>query len=138
MNNAQFRTWLDEHGACAPALEWLGEMDMRTAWHSCKRGDWLLWWLKQAGYARNNLSLITSQIIQRTPLPDGSTVWGLLTDERSSRNAGNGDERHDRGAAWDDATLAATLAAAWDAQCDIIREIVPWMDVEHLMQGVVL
>ncbi len=40
-----FRSYLTRHGACGPALDWLGKKSMRTAWQTCERFDWMIWLL---------------------------------------------------------------------------------------------
>jgi hypothetical protein len=40
---------------CAPAVEWLGERDLETAWSECERGDWMLWLATRAGVDRRLL-----------------------------------------------------------------------------------
>ena len=38
-----FKEQLIQQGACAPAVEWVGDRDIATAWAECPRGDWMLW-----------------------------------------------------------------------------------------------
>jgi len=39
--------------ACSGAREWLGEKDLREAWETCPRADWLIWALGKFAIADN-------------------------------------------------------------------------------------
>jgi len=38
-----FREQLEELHACQPAIDWVNNKDLKTAWATCERGDWMLW-----------------------------------------------------------------------------------------------
>ena len=38
-----FRSLLIELQACSSALDWQGDKSLRCAYHTCQRGDWMLW-----------------------------------------------------------------------------------------------
>ena len=40
----RFRDELITLDACSPAVDWVGERDLKTAWLECERADWMLWW----------------------------------------------------------------------------------------------
>ena len=42
----KFKDKLVKMGACDDAVEWVGDRDEKTAWAECKRGDWMLWLIK--------------------------------------------------------------------------------------------
>ena len=43
MNVPKFKQLLSELRACSAAREWAEGKDLKTAWDTCERGDWLLW-----------------------------------------------------------------------------------------------
>ena len=43
MNVPKFKQLLSELRACSDAREWAEGKDLKTAWDTCERGDWLLW-----------------------------------------------------------------------------------------------
>ena len=43
MNVPKFKQLLSELRACSDAIEWAEGKDLKTAWDTCERGDWLLW-----------------------------------------------------------------------------------------------
>jgi hypothetical protein len=43
MGKTRLRESLRRLGACAEAIDWVGERDLDTAWRECTRVDWMLW-----------------------------------------------------------------------------------------------
>lgn len=43
LDNRALRTILRRIGACQSARHWAHNLDLRTAWMTCERGNWLLW-----------------------------------------------------------------------------------------------
>ncbi len=43
MNVPKFKQLLSELRACSAAREWAEGKDLKIAWDTCERGDWLLW-----------------------------------------------------------------------------------------------
>jgi len=107
------QTFIERYKPCSEAKAWLRtQPDLQTAWDTCERADWLVWALKQTGdHFDNRIRLFLCYIIRNTPLPDGRTVWDLLTDERS-RNAIEVTERYANGAATVEELYAASATAA--------------------------
>ncbi len=106
--------------ACEEAVEWAAPYVVSgDAWNSCARPDWLLWLLEKFGIRDAcNDRLFACWCVRHTPLPDGRSVWDLLTLPGSRRavEVAEGFARgtatdEERGAAWDAASWAA--AAAW-------------------------
>jgi len=105
--------------ACVEAHEWSkGVKDLKTAWATCPRSDWMIWALHRIDFKdERKFRLCACQCVRETPLADGRTLWDLLTDERS-RNAVEVAERFAEGKATDDersAAYAYAYAAAYDA-----------------------
>ena len=49
---------LKRMSACTDAREWAeSQPNAYTAWRTCPRGDWLMWWLSRAGLDRKTLVL---------------------------------------------------------------------------------
>ena len=154
MTNENLVLWLRQHGACAPALDWLGDRDLATAWEDCESPGWMLWLCDHAGISDATMRMLACRFVRETPMGDGRTVWDLLTDERS-RTAVEVAERYARGeataeelrSAWAAAEAAAWAAAeaAWAdaaaeraanaAQCRIIREMISVRDIESAMEA---
>jgi len=107
-------------GACRDAREWA---DNYTTWEQiigkCERSDWLLWLdTKMNILDDKERGLLAVHLVRTTPLPDGRTVYDLLTDERS-RNALVVAERFAKGRATSEELAAAedaARAAAWAAE----------------------
>ncbi|MDI6808939.1 MAG: hypothetical protein QME66_08170, partial [Candidatus Eisenbacteria bacterium] len=38
-----FQTYLENMGACAEAITWVGHRTLERAWAECERGDWMIW-----------------------------------------------------------------------------------------------
>lgn len=67
---------LIELDACAPSIEWSGDMTIGEAWDKCDRGDWMLWYYATV-YPEN---------IRELTLAKGhcaNTVRHLMKDQRS-------------------------------------------------------
>ena len=149
-----FPEWLKEHEACLEGVRWVGKRGLRDAWDELQRPDWMLWLLKELGYDdKRVLRLYACWCVRR--------VWPLLVDARS-RTVVEVTERYavgeataaelwaasldakaaarDAWAAWvaedigdaGDVARDATGAAAWVAQVDHLREVVPWEAVAAL------
>jgi hypothetical protein len=133
MTNAELKTWLTEHLACQPAMDWLGDRDLATAWAECPEPAWMIWLLDERSVDPNRMRMLSCRQVRETPLHDGRTVWDMLTDPRS-RTVVYVAERYARGdatdkeltdaddAAWETvlvaaqaADRAAARAAAWAA-----------------------
>jgi len=73
--------------ACNEAKTWAStQPDLETAWATCERPDWMLWLLHNLGHQDpKNYRLFACWCARSTPLQDGRTTWGLLTDARSKR-----------------------------------------------------
>ena len=99
--------------ACGPAVAWIGDRDLATAWRECPRGDWMLWlvgWTvaaDPASDARRRLVWVACQCA-RLSLP----IWeARYPDDPSPRRAIETAERWTR----DEATIAEVSAAAYAA-----------------------
>lgn len=46
--NLEFKKFLLENDACAPAMEWLGDRTPEQCYNESPRADWLLWWFNEA------------------------------------------------------------------------------------------
>lgn len=129
---------LKRMGVCHDAMLFARKhTSLYAAWRACRRPDWMLWLLGRINYRdARAYRRFACWCVRHTPLPNGRTVWGLLTDERS-RNAVIVAERYARGkatakdldAAWD-AAGAAAGAAARDAQANQLRAMFPWAKVK--------
>lgn len=146
--------------ACSEALDFIqASGSLEAAWSQCNREGWMLWLLRKIGFSQR---LYACACVRRMPLRDGRTVWDLLTDDRS-RNAVVVAENYANGlateeelnaavaAAWDvyswgasglaarDAARAASGdASLWDTQCNILREIVPFLVVQECIDKLCL
>jgi len=153
--------FIEHYRPCDSAVDWLlAQPDLKTAWDTCPRADWLLWALRNTGYADGRtLRLLACDFVRYTPVGDGRTVWNLLADERS-RSAVETSERYANelatdvelaaaraagDAAWAAASDAAAGAAAWAAawaaaknaaaaaQADMVRARIGWADIALLL-----
>jgi hypothetical protein len=113
MTNEQFREWLVSHGACKPALDWLGDRTPQQAWDECPDPRWMFWWLGHTPHDRKTLVLCVCEIAR--------TVLHLVPEgEDRPRIAIETAEAWARG----DATVeqvkeaAAAAYAAYDAAYD--------------------
>ena len=44
-----FKNKLIEMKACKASIKWVGNKDLMTAWDTCQRGDWMLWYMQKRG-----------------------------------------------------------------------------------------
>jgi hypothetical protein len=118
----------DKHDACPEGREWAEDQELLDApmselWaRDDLRYEWRLWILTRPGVATDrDLRLFACRCVRETPLPDGRTVWDLLTDERSrtvvevSERFANGQASQGELAAAGVAAGVAARAAAGDA-----------------------
>ena len=120
MTNSELKTWLVERNACEPALAWLGDRDLATAWEECESPGWMLWLCYHGGISDATMRMLACRFVRETPMGDGRMVWDLLTDERS-RTAVEVAERYARGEATAEelrSAWAAANAAAWAAEAE--------------------
>jgi hypothetical protein len=125
MTNSELKTWLVERNACEPALAWLGDRDLATAWAECESPGWMLWLCDHGGISDATMRMLACRFVRETPMGDGRMVWDLLTDERS-RTAVEVAERYAKGEAtaeelrsawaWANAAANAAAGAAWAAE----------------------
>ena len=116
--NREDSALLEVLGACIDAQVWARDIvDLRMAWMTCKRVDWMLWALKHINFHNDfKLRLYACACVRGTPLADGRTTWDLLTDERS-RVAVDISERYANGTV-SESERAAAGDAAWAAAGD--------------------
>ena len=102
--------------ACNEAKTWAStQPDLETAWATCERPDWMLWLLHNLGHQDpKNYRLFACWCARSTPLQDGRTTWGLLTDARSKR-AVEVAERFAVGEVAEDERVKARAGAAYAA-----------------------
>ena len=126
---------LKKLGACSEGIEFAASAkDLRTAWETCKRADWMLWGLRKIGFSDDKkMRLFACACIRLTPAGKGKTVWDLLNDERS-RNAVVVAERYANGEATGEELKAAAYAAAYAAQSDLLRQWISWDEVEKALK----
>ena len=116
MNANEFMQHLISLGACTDAREWANGKSWQEVYHTCHRGDWLLWLYRRSkGYDFQKLTLAKGLC--------ANTVRHLMQDERSIKavdaaiSFGNGEISRDElnaaaYAAADDISDAAYVAAA--------------------------
>jgi len=124
--------YLKSINACSDAIKWAEGKDLKTAWETCQRGDWMIWLLI------NTDNETTDRELRLIAVKCAREVQHLMTDPRSI-NALNVAERfangeateNELGAAWYAAWYAARAAArdaaraawaAWDAARDAARD----------------
>lgn len=75
-----FKEELKELNACVEAIEWVGEKSFKTAWQTCDRGDWMLWYVfeKRKDFHLGDMRKITMAKVRCSEL-----VKHLLQDDRS-------------------------------------------------------
>jgi hypothetical protein len=85
----QLIAWLKTWGACQAMIDWLEglppDTPLRVVWETCPVGDWAIRVLEGLGADPRRLTWLACEIIRKTPIGDGRTVWNLLTDERSRK-----------------------------------------------------
>ena len=114
MNAEEFKQYLESIGACDDAIEWANGKSWKEVYHSCHRGDWLLWLYRRSkGYDLKKIALAKGLC--------ANTVRHLMNDERSVKavdaaiSYGQGNlTKHELDAAAD-AAYAARAAAAYYA-----------------------
>lgn len=58
----KFRDKLIKINACSEAVEWVDKKGFKTAWKTCSRGDWMLWYVS---INRKELGLEHSRLITK-------------------------------------------------------------------------
>ena len=121
-------------GACADAVEWVGDRTLAQAWSECHRADWMFWFLERSkGWSRDALNeclidIMALALEAARPTCERESYWAQVEAAHAQtrdaiRNKGDlsaaalaADAA--AGAAWaaaDAAADAAALAAAWAA-----------------------
>ena len=110
--------FLEQHHACATAMEFiLSAPDRETAWNTCNRSDWMIWFLRSIRFSDQKVwRLFACWCVRNTPTNDGRTTWDLLSDPRN-RDAVEVAERFANGEASAKELNVARNAAA-DAAAD--------------------
>jgi hypothetical protein len=109
----QFKQYLTNINACSPALEWVGDRDLSTAWAQCQRGDWMLWIASRAG--------VDLRTMTRAKVECAKLVEHLLTDPRSIEALHVAERFADGDATKDDLRAVAAYAYAYAADADAVR-----------------
>ena len=115
----------DLHHACGDGREFAIKFaTMADVWDNCKRPDWLLWILDRLNMPLDrDRRLFACWCAVCTPMADGRMTRALLTDPRSVE-AVRVATRFALGLATEE-QMAAARAAAWDAQSNQLRFLVP-------------
>ena len=99
--------WLETNQACSQSIEWIEENNIQSleeAWHTCGRGDWMLWMAKKLRINKRKLVLCGALCAH--------TVVEYMQDPRS-RNAVRVAFLWGRGKATDAQLKAAREAATY-------------------------
>jgi len=89
--------------ACQEAIEWVGDKDLKEAWETCPRGDWMLWLAAMLKVNHRTLTLAKGRCAE--------TVVHLMKDKRSI-NAVNAAIAYGNGKINNEELAAAAAAAA--------------------------
>jgi len=70
-----FASQLARLNACGEARRWVGKKSLKTAWHQCNRGDWMLWLAASGGVDRRLVVLAACQCARQAlrHVPEGET-----------------------------------------------------------------
>jgi hypothetical protein len=143
MTKSKAVEWARSHHACYEAVQWLESLQknatMADAWKRCKRSDWMLWALEEAGQSERYesvLRLFAVSCARRALLAERKAgrepdkrCWEALRVAKlhANGNANSEDLAAASAAAWDAArgsargsARAAASAAAWDAARDAV------------------
>ena len=137
MDNKQLLERLKKEKACTEAIEWANGMDLKTAWNTCERADWMLWYMCRTDMAteRERIHVICDCAATALKYVPKGEDRPRLAIEATRRYADNPTEKNKvaKATAWA-AARAAARAAAWTApwtaagaaahknMCNIIRE----------------
>ena len=136
--------FVKKYNPCGDARAYLSTQEsIEIAWTDCKRGDWMLWTLKQVNYQ-------DIRALQYVALEVAESVRHLMTDERSTNvlkvtkrfllGQATKEELETAADAAADAAYAAAdaaYAAAYAAQADIVRKYVSWEQIKpYLIKSV--
>ena len=108
----QLSEYLKSINACSDAIKWAEGKDLKTAWETCQRGDWMIWLLT------NSDNEVTDRELRLIAVKCAREVQHLMTDPRSI-NALDVAERFANGEATQEdlyAAMDAAWAAAWAAR----------------------
>jgi len=140
------RIRLEDMNACSEARDWAGGKDLATAWATCERADWMLWYACRVGVSRLFLSMAAHDCIDAAPRADNvfaragvtyarqlataALVVGMQAERAvyaALRSCWKGAEYPTEGY-WpsdDNGTYSSDRAALDKRFCDIIRERIP-------------
>ncbi len=114
------RKHLESLGACAEAMQWIGDRTSAQAWNECERADWLLWWAAKTpvnSYAQIVLAAAGCAGLALIYVPKGEDRPQLAI-EAALRWANNPTERNQRSAKTASRAAAAvesSESAVWRA-----------------------
>ena len=129
MTNTELQLKLTELDACADAIKFCEGKTLQQAWDECTKSEWMFWLMV------NTKTNATDKQLRLIAVKCARQVQHLMTDQRSL-NALDVAERFTNGEATQEELAAARAAAgdaAWaaagDAQCKIIREFIPKIEI---------
>ena len=103
-------------GACEDAVEWVGEKDIKEAWATCHRGDWMLWLCERM---KGSKGWPSEKEIMAIGIACARKVQHIMKDDRSitaldvaQRYVDGNASKEELDAAWDAASAAARDAAS--------------------------
>lgn len=123
--------------ACDEATAWAEGKDIATAWATCERTEWMLWWLRRCDFDREalnrcNLDCMAFALDAARPRNEGKPWWPAIVDAHDRVRRAIIENRSDlpaaRRAAYaaaDAAVYAAAREGANYVLCAIIRKHFP-------------
>ena len=76
----KFKDKLIKMDACEEAVKWVNGKGLKTAWKTCRRGDWMAWYI---GRNKDALGLSDMRLITAAKVKTANLVKHLMKDERS-------------------------------------------------------
>jgi hypothetical protein len=102
--------------ACPEAVDWVDDKDLKTAWNTCERADWMLWLAAKTGIDRKLLVLVACDCAETALkyVPDGEDRPRQAIETARKWCAGEAsiDQVRNDAADADDAATAAAVADA--------------------------
>lgn len=125
---------LEKLGACNDAVSFVRDEcggDLSVAWGRCSRPDWMLWLLRESRFEdKKTIVIFAYWCAMETPVGDDKKTRDLLKKE--SLDALDVVLRYANGMA-SETELDAARYAAWAAQSEQLRKMVPFKVVNELI-----